>query len=147
MRPDPLSIANTLAVVIGVVISTFSYLSAQRAQARARQVEASKPLMELRQRLYREALCAAAVLANPTAHSDAEIAEANSRFRNLYVAELSMVEPPEVEQKMIELAREIAPDLLNLTPAQSATYELAHVLRDSFAHAGWGVSPKGSART
>ncbi len=54
------------------------------------------------------------------------------RFRELYVAELSMVEPPQVESKMVQLARQIDPSLLNLNPAQKATYELAHALRDSF---------------
>jgi hypothetical protein len=140
MEPQTIELAaemiKTLAIVGGVVISVLSYQSGQRAQARARQVEAARPLMELRQRLYGEALRAAAVLANPNAHSQDEILVANKRFRSLYVAELSMVEPPEVEREMWALASEIAPDLLEFTPAQNAAYELAHVLRDSFAETG-----------
>jgi hypothetical protein len=139
-------ILETIAVIGGVAISMLSYRSAQQAQARARQAEAARPFLELRQRLYGEALRAAAVLANRAAHKEAEVAEANRRFRNLYVAELSMVEPPEVEHEMRALAHEVAPDLLDLTPAQRATYRLAHALRDSFAGAGWGVTPDRSAQ-
>ena len=130
-------IIRTLAVVAGVVISVLSYLSTQRAQARTRQIEAAKPFLELRQKLYGEALRAAAVLTNPSTHNQAEIAEANKRFRDLYVAELSMVEPPEVESRMRTLAEAVAPDLNEFTPAQDAAYQLAHALRDSFGDAGW----------
>ena len=57
---------------------------------------------------------------------------AKKRFRELYVAELSMVEAPEVEAKMVALANEIDPEVTNFTVAQAAAYQLAHALRDSF---------------
>ena len=131
-------LVSTLAVVAGVVVSVLSYSSAQEAQARARELEAAKPFLELRQRLYGEALAAAGVLANPKVHSAHELEAANRRFRSLYVAELSMVESPEVEAQMIALAAQVAPDLHEFTPAQTAAYDLAHQLRDSFV-ADWGI--------
>jgi len=81
----------------------------------------------------------AAVLANPDTHSVEEARAARRRFRELYVAELSMVESSEVEKKMVALATAIDPELTSLTPAQQAAYNLAHALRDSFVTA-WGIT-------
>jgi hypothetical protein len=55
------------------------------------------------------------------------------------VAEFSMVESPDVEAKMVELAKQIDPTLVALNPAQRAALDLAHALRDSFV-ASWGLS-------
>jgi hypothetical protein len=129
---------KTLAIVAGVVISVITFKASQEAQAKARRIEASKPFLELRQKLYAEALTTAAVLANPGQHSAAELAAADKRFRALYVAELSTVETPAIEARMRALAAEVAPDLLKMTPAQVAAYDLAHALRDSY-RADWGV--------
>lgn len=127
-----------VAVVVGVVISVLSFNSAREKEAAARELEIAKPFLELRQSLYMEALKAAAVLANPAIHSDKEKDDARKRFRQLYVGELSMVEPLSVEGSMKALAREIDKDLLDFTPAQSATYNLAHALRDTFTES-WQV--------
>jgi hypothetical protein len=132
---------QVLAVVAGVVISVLSFNSTREKEAAARQLEAAKPFLELRQKLYLEALKAAAVLVNPETHTADELQAAKKRFRELYVAELSMVETRGVEMQMVALARQIDPDLLKLTPPQSAAYDLAHVLRDSF-RAAWSVDQK-----
>ncbi len=62
---------------------------------------------------------------------------AQERFRQLYVAELSMVESPDVEGRMVELAPAVAPELGNLNDAQLAALHLAHALRDSLRES-WG---------
>jgi hypothetical protein len=132
------TLAQVLSIVIGVVISVLSFNYTRQKEAEARQVEASEPFLELRQGLYTEAVKAAAVLTNPANYTAEEMAAAKKRFAELYVAELSMVEEPEVEAKMKALATEIAPEMTNLTPPQRAAYNLAHALRDTFV-ASWGV--------
>lgn len=130
---------QVLSVVAGVVISILSFNSTREKEADARRAEAARPFLQLRQNLYTEAVKSAAVLANPDTHSVNETRAARRRFRELYVAELSMVESSEVEKKMVGLATAIDPELTSLTPAQQAAYDLAHALRDSFV-AAWGVS-------
>ena len=49
-----------------------------------------------------------------------------------------MVEARDVEGHMVDLARAIDPELLGMTQGQSATYELAHAIRDSLVRS-WGV--------
>jgi hypothetical protein len=132
-------LVQVISVVIGVVISIWSVTSAQKSEAEARAKEAetrklelAKPFLELRQKFYLEAVHAAAVLANPEIQAGADLDSARKRFRELYVAELSMVECPGVEAAMVHLAQTIDKDLTNFTPAQSAAYDLAHKLRDTF---------------
>jgi hypothetical protein len=105
---------------------------AAEKEARARGREVAKPFLELRQKLYTEAVRVAVILTNPSSYTPDQLEAAKKRFRELYVAELSMVEAPEVEAKMVKLAQEIDPELTHFTPAQSAAYELSHALRDSF---------------
>jgi hypothetical protein len=132
---DVLSTVQTVCILVGVVVSILSFNLTRRKEAEARKIEAARPFLLLRQTTYVEALKVAAILANEEAHTADEVAAARSRFRDLYVAELSMVEPPPVEEQMVALARQIAPDLLQLNPAQSAALNLAHALRDSFTDA------------
>ncbi|MBV9826090.1 MAG: hypothetical protein JO001_10505 [Alphaproteobacteria bacterium] len=134
------SLIQTLSILVGVVISILSFNHTRRKEAEARKVEAARPFLLLRQSTYIEALKVAAILANQDAHTEEEISVAKRRFRDLYVAELSMVEPPEVEQQMVALAGQIAPDLLDLSPAQGAALRLAHALRNSFTEA-YDLSP------
>jgi hypothetical protein len=129
------SVATTVqvvSVVVGVVISILSFNHAREKDAEARKLEATKPFLELRQKLYTEAVKVAAVLSNPGTHSEEEIQAARKRFRDLYVTELSMVEAPGVEAEMKAFAAEVDKELLALTPAQGAAYNLAHALRDSY---------------
>jgi hypothetical protein len=130
---------QVLSVVIGVVISVLSFnatrdkdLGARSLETETRRMEAARPLFELRQTLYRDVIKTASVLATPADHSKAELLSARRRFRELYVGELSMVESRKVEAKMVDLARQIDPQLVPLNPAQQATYDLAHALRDTF---------------
>jgi hypothetical protein len=145
-----------LSVVVGVVVSVLSFnetrkkdADARQAEANAReaeakkyqdqradeaekrQAEAAKPFLELRQKLYLEAVQAAGVLANPEDHTEDEIKKARTRFRQLYVSELSLVEGIGVEQGMVALAKAAEPKLMTLDDKQKAAYRLAHALRDS----------------
>jgi hypothetical protein len=135
---------SVLGIVIGTVVSIRSTNFTRQKEAEARRgaaekdaqvtlLEAQKPFLKLRQKLYTEAVRVAVILTNPSIYTREELEAAKKRFRELYVAELSMVEAPEVEAKMVRLAQEIDPELTHLTPAQSAAYELSHALRDSFA--------------
>jgi hypothetical protein len=83
-------------------------------------------------------LDAAAIIANSDIHTEDEKRVAKKQFRDLYVAQLSMVECPTVETAMVDLAKIIDPPLADLTPAQAAAYNLSHALRDSFV-ATWKV--------
>ncbi len=130
--------AQVLSVVAGVVISVLSFNATREKEAEARRLEAAKPFLTLRQDLYTEAVKAAAVLANPEVHTPEELGSARKRFRNLYVAELSMVESREVASKMVELASIIDPPLASFTPAQQAAYNLSHALRDTYV-TSWGL--------
>ena len=60
------------------------------------------------------------------------MAAAHRRFRELYVAELTMVESPEVAGKMVELAKKIDPGLVLLDAKQRAALDLAGALKKSF---------------
>lgn len=133
------ALVQVVSVAVAVVISVLSFNATRQTEAEAREFEASKPFLELRQERYTDALKAAAVLANPDTHTAAELSDAKKRFRDLYVAELSMVEAPEVEAKMVALAAEIDPELTRLTNAQRAAYDLAHALRDLFV-TSWRVA-------
>lgn len=149
---------QVLSVVTGVIISVLSFNASRQSEANARESEAvaakleaerfmaerhdseherrsaaAKPYLELRQRLYLEAVQVAAVLATPESHSEEELNAAETRFRELYVAELSLIEGAGVEAGMIALAKEVAPELTQLTPKQKAAYALSHALRDSLA--------------
>lgn len=149
------STAQVLSVVVGVVISVLSFnatrikeaealrqqADAQRLRAEALRREAVRPFLELRQEMYTEAVKAAAILTNPESHTEEELSTAKKRFRELYVAELSMVESPVVEGKMKALAEVIDPPLIPLTSAQRAAYELAHALRDTFI-SSWGIEDR-----
>lgn len=129
---------QVLSVVAGVVVSVLSFTAASDKELQTRRLEAAKPFLELRQKLFLEALKTAAVLSTPEDRTKADLAAARQRFRELYVAELSMVEPPEVEGQMMELAKQVDPRLLDMSASQTAAYRLAHALRDTF-RADWGV--------
>ena len=159
------SIAKTIqvvSVVVGVVLSIFSFNATRQQEASARaieeanrkmaiqkyederrdsaerqKIEAAKPFLVLRQKAYLETVQCAAIIANAESNS-AEMIKAKKRFRQLYVAELSMVEDMAVEAKMVNLAKAVCPELLYPTPAQSAALDLSHALRDSLA-ASWKV--------
>lgn len=129
---------QTVSIVIGVVLSVLSFnharnmeSSAREAEAQKRKAEAARPFLEIRQKLYLETVHAAAVLTNSQVHSEEEVRLSRQRFRDLYVAELSLVEGFGVESRMRDLAEVVDPELLHMTRAQLTAFELAHALRDS----------------
>ena len=130
--------AQVVAVVVGVVLSVKTFTAGQEKETEARKLEAAKPFLELRQKLYLEAVKAAGVLTSPALHTADELSMSKKRFRELYVAELSMVESPGVESEMKALATLIDKEVTQFTPEQLAAYNLAHKLRDSFVEA-WDI--------
>jgi hypothetical protein len=139
---------QVLSVVAGVVVSVLSFNAARRKESEARQLELAKPFLQLRQNLYLEAAKCAGVLTNAEVHTADEVAQARKRFRALYVAELSMVEAPEVEREMFAFARIVDQEVTTLTDEQNAAYVLSHALRDSFLRS-WGLegTPTVAARS
>jgi hypothetical protein len=135
--------ATVIGVVSTVVVGIWSFISIRRKEARTRQIEASTPFLETRQRLYVETAKVAAILANPDTHTPQELAAARKRFRELYIVELSMVESEEVEEQMVAFAKLVDPELAGLTEAQSAAYEVAHALRDTSV-VSWDVRRSGA---
>jgi hypothetical protein len=154
---------QVLSVVVGVIISVLSFNATRESEARAREAEAktkelelkkyydgrkdevekrraeaARPFLELRQKAYLETVQTAGILANAKDHTDAEVKKARTRFRQLYVAELSLVEGAGVEQGMMSLAEAVDPELTTMTKEQVAAYELAHALRDSLVES-WGL--------
>ena len=127
------STVQVLSVVVGVVLSVLSFNSTRLKEAEARRLEAEKPFQELRRTVYVEAVKNAAILANPEGRTATELSTARRRFRELYVAELSMVEDASVSQRMVHLARAVDKDLGNLTESQVAALDLARALGESYA--------------
>ena len=121
-----------VSVVVAGVLSVWSFNAARTREADARLEEARKPLVALKQKLYLETLHSAAVLSNPDVHTAEEMAEARKRFRELYVAELSMVEPEDVARKMVALATVVDPEVLHFKDEQLKAFELAHEFGKSF---------------
>jgi len=129
------STVQVLSVVSGVVISVLSFNATREKEAEARKIEALKPFMELRRNIYLETVKTAAIIANPDGRSSDELMKARRRFRELYVAELTMVEDRDVEQRMVALAAAVDPDLRELSPSQRAAFELAKALSSGYTNA------------
>jgi len=81
-----------------------------------------------------EAVKNAAIIANPEGRTEAELLKAKRRFRELYVAVLTMVEDPTVAQNMIHLAKAVDKELTSLTESQVAALNLAQALGKSYAN-------------
>ena len=123
---------QVLSVVAGVVISVLSFNDTRLKEAEARALEADRPFVELRRGTYLEAVKTAAIIANPDGRSPDDLSKAKRRFRELYVAELTMVENPDVASKMVDLAEAVDPQLKELTAAQNAALKLAKALKADY---------------
>ena len=138
-----LKLIQVLSVVVGAVISILSFNNARVKEAEARksdfekrQIEAAKPLLELRQKRYMETIEAVSVLATPDKHTPQELDKARKRFEELYWGELSMVEEKGVEAAMVRVRQSL--DSGSASEIQKSTYNLSHILRDSLLKS-WGV--------
>jgi hypothetical protein len=132
---------QVISVVAGVVISVLSFSKSQQKEAdvrileaETRRIEALAPFYKLRQQRYVEIAEVSAILVDAQLYTEEEIEIAKKRFRALYIVELSMVESGDVEKMMVKLASKVDPDLLTLTPAQQAAFDLSHTLRGSFTY-------------
>jgi hypothetical protein len=141
-------LVQVVSVVAGVAISVFSFNQARTNEAIARklelekrQIEASRPFLELRQKRYVEAVDAASVLASPETHGRQELEAARKRFLELYWGSLSMVEEAAVETKMMDMAcsLDLVPCVREKLTPQAAVYHLSHAVRDSLLDS-WGVA-------
>lgn len=129
--------ATIISVVTGVVISVLTYKAAADRDAKTRKMEAARPFLELRQKLYVEALNTAAVLASPSYHDSTEIAKAKKRFLELYWGELVLVENKGIDTLMVDIARE--QNLLTDTcAAKDYIITLARSMRQSLKQS-WGI--------
>jgi hypothetical protein len=122
--------------IIGIIISVLNYKIGKEKEALSRKIEASKPFLELRQKLYLEGLHNASILASPDLHTDEEIKNAKKRFYQLYWGELSLVEESEVESNMILIASSLESG--KLEDIKNATYKLSHSMRNSLSKS-WGM--------
>jgi len=128
---------TTMSIIVGIVISVLNFKEAKKAEAESRKIEAAKPFLELRQKLYFEALNSAAVLASKNFHTEEEINEAKKRFAELYWGELTFVEERSIEALMVEVAK--AEQMLDTTYAsQQPTLTLARQMRESLRKS-WGI--------
>jgi hypothetical protein len=128
------STVQVISVVIGVVISVLSFNATRLKEAEARALETDRPFVELRRSVYLEAVKTAAIIANPEGRSPDDLAKAKRRFRELYVAELTMVEDRDVEAKMVSLAKAVDPELSKLTVGQSAALHLSRALKVGYTN-------------
>jgi nitrate/TMAO reductase-like tetraheme cytochrome c subunit len=123
---------QVVSIVAGVLFSVYSFNLTNQKETEARIAEAQNPLYELRRKVYVETVKTAAIIATPTDHTPEEVSQAMRRFRELYIAELSMVEDAAVATNMFDLAQKVDASLAHLTPAQNAALNLSHALRDSY---------------
>lgn len=134
--------AQTISIIIGIVISVVSYFSARAKESLARQIEAQAPFLKLRQERYVEIGEVVATLVTHKPESD-EYESAKTRFRGLYIMQLTMVESPEVAMRMVQLAQEIDPTLLELNTKERKALNLAGALQRSFcSDLGMGKVPE-----
>ena len=124
---------QVLSVVAGLVISVLSFNDTRTKEAQARIIEADRPFVELRRSTYLEAVKTAAIITNPEGRSPDDLSKAKRRFRELYVAELTMVEDRVVAGKMVNLAKAVDPDLASLNAEQNAALQLAQALKAGYA--------------
>jgi hypothetical protein len=127
---------TTLSIIVGIVISVLNFKVAKEKEVQSRKIEAAKPFLELRQKLYFEALNKASILASQELHTDEEIKNAKKRFYELYWGELSLVEESSIESDMILIAKSLESGKLEET--KNATYKLAHSMRKSLIKS-WGM--------
>jgi len=129
-----LSAIQVLTVVAGVVVSVLSFNYTRIKEAEVRAIAADKPFVDLRRKTYLEAVKTAAIIANPDGRTDEEMAKARRRFRELYVAELTMVEDQQVAVKMRDLASAVDSELLRLNESQLGALRLAQALKAGYVN-------------
>ena len=139
---------QVLSIVAGVVVTVLSFNQARKQEADAQQSEAAKQQLEAAKPFLD---CASDYILTLYSRQRFSLIQRctqrtswkqpRKRFRELYVAELSMVEGANVEAEMVQVARAVDPDLLKLSPAQKAAYDLAHALRNSLV-TSWNVDEK-----
>lgn len=130
-----------VSIVVGVVISVLNYNETQKSNnetqksdAAARIAETKKPFMELRRKVYVDTVQTIAQLVTNDAKTPA-YDTALKRFRQLYIAELTMVETADVAREMVQIATLIDPKLVSLSEPQRSALSLSSALGTSYTDA------------
>jgi hypothetical protein len=135
LEESQISIVGFTGLCAAFIISLMQYVYEKKKDRDAGKIAAARPFLELRQKLYLEALHSASVLASKEHHTEEEIKNAKKRFMELYWGELSLVEERRIEALMIEIARKEG----LVVDTNAASYKLAHAMRDSLKYS-WGIS-------
>lgn len=129
---------QSVALIIGASVSLVGYFNAREKEAVAmlrsaetRDFEARRPLLELRQKYYVEALEAAGVLATSANQIEAEVVLARRRFEQLYWAVLALVEDGPVAGAMVQMLTILKSS--DRTGLEAASLGLAHAMQKSLA--------------
>ena len=137
-----------LSVVVGVVISVLTYNDTQKstaaariaetnariAETNARIAETKLPFMELRRTVYVNTVKTIAELVTAEPKTPA-YETALKRFRQLYIAELTMVETKDVAEEMVKIAKVIDPNLVLLSAPQQSALSISRALGASYTDA------------
>lgn len=129
------SAASVIAVVVGVCVSVANYRAAKEKEAESRKYEATKPFLELRQKMCLDALENASILASGKLHNEEEVKNARKRFYELYWGVIALVEDTAVEKKMVAF---VNAEQSTGVPLEIPTLNLAHAIRQSLIHS-WKV--------
>ena len=127
-----LKVAQSLSIIAGIAVSVVTYWSTREKESLTRRIEAQAPFLKLRQQRYVEIGEVVAKLVSNAPESE-DYKKAKTRFRELYIVELTMVESPEVASQMVKLARFVDPKLLELQPQERIALDLAGALQRSFS--------------
>lgn len=152
MKPIPEEWARTIdcltklltavVIVFGGWWTVYQYLNGRTNQLATQRLEAQKPLLEERLRLYVEATTAAATIA--TSQDASEVANAKERFWRLYRGPMNLVQDYRVWQSMSEFGA-----CLQNSKCQSSLAELSENLARNCGnslHTGFILASPGSLK-
>lgn len=135
--------AETIAKWLTIVVTLAGFLWGITSVLQSRAIDARRPFLDLQLKLYQDATKVAAILA--TSRESKELADAETRFWQLYWGELAMVENGGIKTKdggvegaMVRFGDELQKGAQDRSILKHRSLELAHICRDSLAES-WGV--------
>lgn len=135
-------LATAICLIVGTTNSYKEYQSSQRQAKRSdsinrakevenRNLEAAKPFIELRQRLYNEALSCAETIIISGDKSSRTYQTAYNRFSELYWGELGLVEDTSVEHNMMKVKKLIDSTRYTTKDREFALLHMSYAMRNS----------------